>query len=127
MAKCEPPWAQLRFERRPVHAGLDARRSRRPVDLEDTIERTKIDADGTAIRLVDIALNASDDRRSTAVGNRGNVFVGAPVEERDDVVLGARHCDQIGRRREVAVQRTPDVAERLAVGVAGPFAGIVSA
>ena len=66
-------------------------------------------------------------RRPTSRRRRGSPRSRASLHQSssdDDVVLVARDRDEVGRLREVAVQPAPDVAERLAVGVAGAFFGI---
>ncbi len=78
---------QLIFERGPIHAGLDARGARQAIHLDDTIECAQVDADGAAVVVADVALDTTDHRRSTAIGDGGDARVAAPVEERDDVVF----------------------------------------
>ncbi len=85
-------------------------RSRRPRSIETT----------PAKRVVDGALHPADDGRPAAVGDRGDRFRRAPVEQGDDVGLGRREGDDVGRFGEVAVDGAHDVPVRLAVRVPGP-------
>src|SRR5581483_9863355 len=78
---------ELVLERRPEHAGLDARRPRRAIDLEDAIEPAEVDAEDAPTARVGRRLHAAHDARPAAVRDRDQVALAAPVEEPDDVVL----------------------------------------
>ena len=96
--------ADLRARAHSTPAWMRAARDRRSTSMTRS-SRAQVDADGAAVVVADVALDTTDHRRSTAIGDGGDVRVAAPVEERDDVVFVARDRDYIRRMREVTMQR----------------------
>src|SRR6185369_8410447 len=101
------------------HARLDARRARRAIDLEHTVESSEVERDGAAPAAVEPRLDAADDARAAAVRDHREPLAGTPVENRGDVCRARRESDEVGRVWILAPQGTHDVAAGLAVGVAG--------
>src|SRR5438128_2659944 len=87
----------------------------------------QIDRDRARVLAVLRWLDAADDARAAAVGNRDGSRRAAPIEERDDVRLVPWKRDDVGWIRIVASMRADEIAERLAVRVAGSVLGRVGA
>ena len=63
---------ELVLEHRAEGAGLDARGPRDRIDLEHPVEAAEVDRDDAGEPVADGALDAADDRRAAAVGDRGD-------------------------------------------------------
>lgn len=100
----------------------DAGRLAGLVDLEDAVHLRQVQADGRGV-FVAAVLNAPDHGRPAAVRDDRGTLLARPREEVDDVLLGGRSCDHVGRMLQVAVQRADDVAVGLAVRVGGAVGG----
>ena len=119
MAKRVAVGPQLLLQHGSARPRLDARRPRRRVDLDDSVEQPEVDRDSSRVPVADVALHAADDRRAGAVGNRGGVGIGAPVQDVDDLGFVARRRNDVGRMVETALEGAHDVSVRLPVRVPG--------
>jgi hypothetical protein len=126
VAQGEPARPQLVLEVGAERPRLDARRARHVVDLEDTVESREVDRHRARVGVADPRLDASDDARPAAEGNRGRARAGAPLEQRLDVALvpGPRH--QVGRVVDPPAEGTHEVAVGAAVGVRDTLVAIVA-
>ena len=118
VAQREPLGAQLGLELGAVDPGLDARRPRDGVELEHAVEAVHGHRDdGVGARRV----HAPHHRRPGAEGHHLRVVRRAPVEHRDELLVGAGVGHDVGRVGEVQVERVGAVGEVGAVGVEGPL------
>ena len=69
------------------------------------------------VAVTDVGFDATDDARATAVRNRRRPRVTTPLDDRQQVALVLRECDQVRGVPEVAPQRADQVTVGLAVGV----------
>ncbi len=68
--------------------------------------------------------DAADNATAAAVRDRGDVLCGTPIEDGDDIVLRAGVGDEVGGVVEEAIEGADDIAERLAVRMAGAVFGV---
>ena len=88
---------ELVLKHRAQRARLYTGCSRHLVDLEHAVEAGEVETDHTAEGVGFAALDAADDRRPAAEGNRRQPGFGAPVENRHHIVLVGWLHDDIGR------------------------------
>ena len=117
--------AELLLEHRSEGAGLDPRRPRHRVDLEHPVEAAEIDRDDAGEPVTDGALDAADDRRAAAVGDRRDAGDAHQSSTATTSASVAGKATTSGGCRQVAVDGPHDVPVRLAVRVPGPVAGAV--
>ena len=118
MAKREPVRLELRFERRPEGAGLDARGARGLVDLEHAAQLAQVDRHRRLVsRRIAAWLDAADDARSAAERRHARLRAAGPVEHGRDLLLIARIGDHVRRVAVVADKPAYIIGERFAVGV----------
>ena len=94
-------------------------RARGLVELVQSVERAKIDAQGAVEALRDPRLDATDDAGPAAVRDHRDVRARRPLEQRLDFGLVARASDEVGRVLVLAAEGADRVEVRLAVGVGG--------
>src|SRR5262245_10230219 len=87
---------QLRLEGRPERSGRDPRSTRDAIDLEHPAQVAEIDADGGAVAVTDVRLDAAGDARAAAKRNRGHRRLGRPFEDRPHLALVAWKRHEIG-------------------------------
>ena len=121
----QPVRAQLRLERRPEHAGLDARRAAGAVDLQHPGEPFEVERQRRGVAGADRRLDAADDARAAAERHDRDVAARGPVEQVDDLGLAARKGDPVGHVRHVAQPHAQAVgialAEAVGQAVVGPI------
>ena len=117
VAQREAVGPQLRFQPRPVGAGLDSGGAGDVVNFDDLIQGGQVDGDDAIVAFG--RLEPGDGGAAAAVGD-GGVSVGrTPVQHRRDLVLGGGMGDDVGRVGELQVVGADTVAEAAAVGVDG--------
>ena len=99
-----PPWMRAAWLTASTSRILSMWRSR---DRHDLVERG-------------LRLDALHHRRAAAIGDRLGADRIAPVEHRDDVLLGLRERHRVGRIGHRAHEHAPGVEARLAVAVLEP-------
>ena len=109
--------SQLALQRRPVDAGLDARRARVLVHFEHSVEVEHIDRHGAGITLADCRFDAADGARSATEGNGGGVGTTTPVQQVNHIPLVAGKGDHVGGIGEIPPKGTYLVGQRPAIGV----------
>ena len=114
MPQSQTVGTQLVLQVWPVDARLDPGRAAGPIELQHRVEVLHVDGDRGSL---ESGLDASDHGTSTAVGDHGDAGAGAPVQQVDDVMLGAGPRDQIGDVFDLAVQVAHHVAEGLTPGM----------
>src|SRR6185369_8493071 len=107
VAEGERMRTELVLERGPEDAGLDARRARGAIDLEDAIEVAEVERHDAGVPAARGRFDATDDARAAAVRNGDRPRARAPVEHGDDVRFVARKGDDVGRAAEVTTD-SPD-------------------
>ena len=110
--------AELVLEVRAEHTRLDARGARHVVDLEhlvEAVERDRDDAVGIG------RVHAPHDRRPAAERHDDVSVAAAPIEGGLELGLGRRVSDDVGRVRELEVERARAIGEVRAVRVEGPL------
>lgn len=110
-------FAQLVFQSGAEYSGLNAGRSADVIDLQHPIERAEVEADRTGEIAVQPRLHAADHGSAAAERDHGDAGAARPVEHVDDIGLGARTDDEVGRCADVAHQVSHHIAEGLAVCV----------
>ena len=98
MTKREPVRLELRLQRRPESAGLDARGARGLVDFEHAAKLAQIDRYRPLVpRRIAVWLNPADDARSAAERCHARLRISGPVEHRRDLLLIARIGNHVRR------------------------------
>ena len=115
---------QRGLDRRAAHTGLDARGAAGPVDLEDPVEPTQIEADGAGIAVADDRLDTADDRGAASERDDGDVRSARPLEHGGHVRLARGNGDEVRRVGEVALKGANRLGIGLSVGVQAPLVGI---
>ena len=127
MAKGDTLLAELVLQPRSGRAGLDPRRARDLIDLQDPIQGAHVDRDRPTVGVADPRLHPADHAGAAAIRDRREPRVGAPAEHRLDLRFVTRMGDQVRR----IVEPSPEAAHHVAIGLAqrvrGPLVRIVPA
>ena len=112
---------QCGLDRGTAHAGSDARGTAGPVDLNDTVETTQIEADGGRVAIADHRFNAADDRGAAAEGDDGDIRSARPLHHGGHIHLVRGNGDEIRRVGEVALKGTNSLGIGLSISVQAPL------
>jgi len=114
VAQGELALGELLVERGAEDAGLNPSGKGDRVDLEHPVEGAEVECHRGGVALAQPRLDAADDARPAAEGDRRGIRVRTPIEDRDDLLLRTRSGDQV---RDVLVL-APESADDVAVGLA---------
>ena len=123
----ESALAKLVLQHRPGRAGLDARRARYFVHLNDPVERAEVDRDHAGILTGQPRLHPAADAGAAAEGDRRVALVATPREHGLDLSLASRPGDDVGRVGKLAAKSAHDVAVRTSKRMESARVGVVLA